>query len=80
MVQTRQVVRSTKPPTTTSASEATPSPPTPEPVLTAKELHVWEETISKIYMDNMGHFPIRSHSGNLYLILYYQYELNFILF
>ena len=74
MVKTQQVVRSTKPRTTPSASEVTPSPPTPEPVLTTKELHVREETISTIYMDNMGHFPIRSHSGNLYLILYYHYE------
>ena len=35
------------------------------------ELYIWEEPIIKLYTDDMGRFPIRSRSGNLYLMLAY---------
>ena len=71
MVQTFQGVCSTKPCTPPRTTADTSSPPTPEPVLPSGELYIWEEPITKLYMDNMGRFPIRSHSGNLYHMLAY---------
>ena len=79
MVQTQQDVRHTKPRTTPEASEATSSPPTPYPVLPTKEMHINEKLISKLYTEDMGRFPIRSCSGNLYIMLAYHCYCNVIL-
>ena len=73
LTQVRQGIRSTK-----------PKPTTPElPPVTAsassKELHIWDEPISKLFTDDMGRFPVRSRSGNQYLMLAYHCDTNAIL-
>eukprot|EP00956_Cyclotella_meneghiniana_P042677 scaffold249030_cov93-Cyclotella_meneghiniana.AAC.1 len=58
LAQVRQGIRSTKP---------KPSPPVNPPVspaTPAKELHTWDEPISKLFTDDMGRFPVQSRSGN----------------
>ncbi len=68
--QTRQGLRSTKPkPPKPSFSPSTPS----------HELHVYIEPVSKLYTDDMGRFPIRSRSGNQYIMLAYHSDSNAIL-
>ena len=44
-----------------------------------KELHIWDETISKLYTDGCGRFPIISKSGNEYIIIAYHCDSNTIL-
>ena len=36
-----------------------------------KYLHIWDEQISKLYTDDCGRFPIRSRSGNKYIMIAY---------
>ena len=36
-----------------------------------KELHIWDQPISKLYTDYCGRFPIRSRSGNEYIMIAY---------
>ena len=50
----------------------------PPPIKT-KELHICYQPISKLYNDDCGHFPIRSRSGNDYIIIAYHCDLNTIL-
>ena len=72
--QTRQGLRSTKPKPSKPPSLST-LPPTPS----TQELHVTIEPISKLYTDDMGRFPIRSRSGNQYIMLAYHCDSNAIL-
>ena len=72
--QTRQGLRSTKPKPPKPPSLST-LPPTPS----TQELHVAIEPISKLYTDDMGRFPIRSRSGNQYIMLAYHCDSNAIL-
>ena len=44
-----------------------------------KEIHIWDQPISKLYTDNCGRLPIRSRSGNEYIIIAYHCDLNTIL-
>ena len=44
-----------------------------------KELHIWDQPISKLYTDDCGRFPIRSWSGNEYIIIEYHCGSNKIL-
>ena len=45
----------------------------------SKELFIITETISKIYTDDMGRFPVRSRSGNHFIMLAYHVYTNVIL-
>eukprot|EP00804_Cyclotella_cryptica_P028661 CCRYP_008183-RA/>CCRYP_008183-RA protein AED:0.20 eAED:0.05 QI:0/0/0/0.66/1/1/6/0/1274 len=49
------------------------------PHAASKELHLWDEPISKLFTDDMGRFPVRSRSGNQYLMLAYHCDTNAIL-
>ena len=46
------------------------------PPLKTKELYIWDQPISKIYTDDYGHFPIRSRSGNEYIMIAYHCDSN----
>ena len=50
--------------------------PTP---IKIKELHIWDKPISKLYTDYYGRFPIRSRSGNEYIMISYHCDSNTIL-
>ena len=49
------------------------------PAATSKELYVFTDPISKLYTDDMGRFPVRSRSGNHYVMLAYHFDTNTIL-
>ena len=42
----------------------------PAPLKT-KERHIWDQPISKLYTDDCGRLPIRSRSGNEYIMIAY---------
>ena len=44
-----------------------------------KEIHIWDQTISKLYTDDCGRFPIISISGNEYIMIAYHCDSNTIL-
>ena len=44
-----------------------------------KETHRWDHPISKLYTDDCGRFPIRSRSGNYYIMIAYHYDSNTII-
>ena len=44
-----------------------------------KEIHIWDQPISKLYTDDCGRFPIMSRSGNEYNIIAYHCDSNTIL-
>ena len=76
LTQSKQGIRSTKtgPPTL-------PTPPTsgnkhPE---SNKELHLWVKPISTLYTGDTGCFPVRSRSGNQYVMVAYHCDKNAIL-
>ena len=50
----------------------------PYPIKT-KELHIWDEPISKLYTDGCDCFPIISRSGNKYIMKAYNCDSNTIL-
>ena len=68
--QSRQGARSTKP-----KPDRVPRPPKTK----SKELYITTETISKLYTDDMGRFPVRFRSGNSLLMLSYHVDTNVIL-
>eukprot|EP00804_Cyclotella_cryptica_P016130 CCRYP_004246-RA/>CCRYP_004246-RA protein AED:0.35 eAED:0.35 QI:0/0/0/0.75/1/1/4/0/1339 len=74
LTQTRKGIRSTKPKPPPVPSPSTLPSPTP-----SHELHIVTEPISKLYTDDMGRFPIRSRSGNQYIMLAYHCDSNAIL-
>ena len=49
------------------------------PPIKKKELHIWYQPISKLYTDDCGRFPIRSRSGNEYIMIAYNCYSNTIL-
>ena len=51
----------------------------PHPTTNSKEIHVRIETISKLYTNNMGCFPVQSRSGNYFVMLTYHVDSNVIL-
>jgi len=87
MVQSSQGVQSTKP----SQGRSGPSLPhdalsTPELVLqdilpptATNELHVWDQSISKLYTDDCGWLPIHARSGHEYIMITYHFDSNIIL-
>ena len=76
LTQAKQGIRSTKtgPPTL-------PTPPTGGTThpKSNRELHLWVKPISTLYTDNTGRFPVRSRSGNQYLMVAYHCDTNAIL-
>ena len=44
-----------------------------------QEIHIWDQPISKSYTDDCGRFPIRSRSGNEYIMIAYYCDYNTIL-
>ena len=44
-----------------------------------KEIHIWDQPISKLYNDNCGRSPIMSRSGNEYIMIAYHCDSNTIL-
>ena len=50
----------------------------PPPIKT-KELNIWDQPTSKLYTDYCGCFPIRSRSGNEYIIIAYHCDSNITL-
>ena len=88
--QSRQGVRSTKPtptpetetptaPPRTYDEVANPNTPTPSTPIKTKKLIVRIKSASKIYSDDMGRFPVRSCSGNYFIMLAYHVDCNLIL-
>eukprot|EP00956_Cyclotella_meneghiniana_P023402 scaffold45578_cov41-Cyclotella_meneghiniana.AAC.1 len=73
LTQVRQGIRSTKP------KPSAPVNPPASPTTPVKELHIWDEPISKLFTDDMGRFPVQSRSGNQYLMLAYHCDTNAIL-
>ena len=49
------------------------------PPIQTKELYIWYHPISKLYTDDCGRFPIRSRSGNEYIMIAYHCDSNTIL-
>ena len=49
------------------------------PPIKTKELHIWDQTISKTCTDYCGSFPFRSRSGNGYIMIAYHCDSNTIL-
>ena len=47
--------------------------------LKTKELHIWNQPISKLYTDDCGRFPIISRNGNEYIIIAHHCDTNTIL-
>jgi hypothetical protein len=73
LTQVRQGIRSTKPKEPSKAtSPSIPASP-------SKEMHIWTKPISKLFTDDMGRFPVRSRSGNQYIMLAYHCDSNAIL-
>ena len=56
-------------------SEAEDVPPPQK----TQEIHMWDQPISKLYNDDCGRFPIRSRSGNEYIMIAYHCDYNTIL-
>ena len=44
-----------------------------------KEIHIWDQPISKLYTDDCGRFPIRRKSGNEYIMIAYHCDSNTIM-
>lgn len=89
MTQPRQNVRSTKPKrTSTTASLPISVPETEDPIMdptpdaSANELYVKSYhfgSLSKLYTDDCGRFPVRSRQGNNYIMIAYHQQSNTIL-
>ena len=84
MVQTRQNVRSTKPkvaarPVCVTVSENSDTDPVLAKNSLVNELHIHVQPLSKLYTDDTGRFPIRSRSGNQYIMIAYHCNSNAIL-
>ncbi|KAL7538829.1 hypothetical protein ACHAWF_008258, partial [Thalassiosira exigua] len=75
MTQCRQGVRSTKPKQVPHYE----SPPADEQGAKTNELHVKVVHVSRLYTDDTGRFPVRSRSGNQYIMVAYHCNANVIL-
>ena len=71
IVQSRQVIRSTKPKIPQQPIPYTSPDKSPLPSTKSKELHMHTVHISKLYTDDTGIFPIKARSRNQYLIVAY---------
>jgi hypothetical protein len=77
MVQSRKGTRSTKP--KLAAEVPLPDATSQLPAERSQQLFIVVEPISKLYTDDMGRFPVRSRSGNHYIMLAYHADCNVIL-
>ena len=77
MSQTRQHVRSTKP--KPAPQPPLDTPPTPLPAPPTHEVHLTEIAASTLFTDDTGRFPVRSRSGNQYIMVAYHQDANAIL-
>jgi len=83
LTQSRKGTRSTKPKSPESKPPkpiATEAPESPLPSKRSNEVHIVELPLSKLYTDDCGRFPIRSRSGNQYIMVAYHCDSNAILF
>ncbi len=69
---------------TNSQPKSCPNPPpiikTPTPLpIALQEVFLRVYPISKLYTDDTGHFPVRAHSGNEYVMIAYHMDRNLIL-
>ena len=76
IVQKRQNVRSKKRKHTNPIALR---PPKPVSIPTSNELHIRVQHISKLYTDDTGKCPVRSRSGNQYIMVAYHCDSNTIL-
>ena len=76
MTQTKQGVRSTKvrPPIVEARAHAPQ-----QQNATTNEVHIYKTTISKLYTDDCGRFPIKSRNGKKYIMIAYHCDTNDIL-
>ena len=51
----------------------------PLPPVKTGEIHIRVEPLSKIFTDDCGRFPIRTRSGNQYILIAYHCDSNTIL-
>ena len=80
MTQIHQDVRSTKRKIAPSNPTRSVSPLFSDiPATTSNELYVVVDPISKLYTNDMGQFPIRSRSGNRYIMLVFHFDSKVIL-
>ena len=82
MVQTRQNVCSTKPKLPSWSSivgQAEESDRLPINEKPSNDLHISVQPMSKLYTDDTGRFPVRSWSGNQYIMIAYHCNSNAIL-
>lgn len=78
MTQGRQGMRSTKP--RALRPRLRPQPPEPDlPTEASNELHIRVEHVSHLYLDYCGRFPIKSRSGNQYIMIAYHCDANVII-
>ena len=77
MAQSRQGTRSTKP--KPAAEVPLPDISRQLPAERSNKLFVVIEPTSKLYTDDMDRFPVRSRSGNHYIMLAYHADCNVIL-
>jgi hypothetical protein len=75
LAQTRQNVRSSKPPTVTRPLSA----PQPPPDNNEKEIFIKTYPLNKLFSDDTGWFPVRARSGNQYIMIAYHTAGNLIL-
>ena len=79
LVQGRRGVRSTKPKSPAAPDTFIVEPEPPLPQEKTSELHVSVHHISRLYTDDTGRFPVRSRSGNQYIMVAYHCDSNAIL-
>ena len=82
MSQTRKGIRSTKPQQSTPPVVEVKKEDVDTPVVQRErtnEMHIWTEPVSKLYTDDTGRFPIRSRTGNQYIMIAYHCDSNTIL-
>jgi len=71
LAQTRQNVRSSKPPPVTRPPSALLPPPNDN----EKEIFIEIFPLNKLYSDDTGQFPVRARSGNQYVMIAYHTDL-----
>jgi hypothetical protein len=76
LAQTRQNVRSSKPPPVTRPPFAPLLPPNDD---NEKEIFIKIYPLNKLYSDDTGRFPVRARSGNQYVMIAYHTAGNLIL-
>ena len=74
--QQGQNVRSTKPKQPTPAPLVLPPPPVDAP---SHLVFITTQTLSKLYTNDTGRFPVRAHSGNQYVMIAFHADGNLIL-